>query len=151
MPGLSGRKLFVAGMALCGAAVNGLYCLGLFKAYLDPNSTEAVREIIISALAPSLGWCTLLVWAALKPFERRHILLFAIVPMVTGNLLHSLRLGQDPGGSVAGLALNASGGLIFVVLFAAAFALSATRRFSGRLRERGMPDSIAPAPKYDRP
>ena len=82
------RKSIIIAVAFSGAVINAVYCIDLSRAFFDPHLNNAIREIVISAVVLEIGWITFLVWLIIKPFERRHILLFTIVPILLGNILH---------------------------------------------------------------
>ena len=58
-----------------------------------------------------------------KPFERRHILLFTLIPILSGNLLHSINQHMDGHGGAGSMALNTAFGLLYAGLYALAYYL----------------------------
>lgn len=84
------RKSVIIAVALSGAVINTIYSFDLLGAFFDPRYNNAIKEIMISAVVLEIGWITLLVWVIIKPFERRHILLFTIVPILLGNFFHGI-------------------------------------------------------------
>lgn len=121
MKSIKMKRGIVIFMALIGVLINASYGIGLFRQFFDPQTGQAVREIVISAIALEFGWAALLVWIVFKPIERRHILLFTAAAMLIGNLLTNVHQLKFAGGSVGGMALNLLGGLVFTGLFVGAY------------------------------
>ena len=117
------RKLVITAVALSGACINAVYSVDLLRAFFDPHHNNAIREIMISAVVLEIGWITLLVWMIIKPFQRRHILLFTIVPILLGNILHGINQFWTPGGNSSAIALNTVFGLFYSGLYVVAFRL----------------------------
>ena len=84
------RKAYIGCIVLSGVTINIVYGVGLINALFDPQFNNYVREILISAIALEFGWAAMLLWVIGKPCERRHIVLFTAIPMIIGNLLHSI-------------------------------------------------------------
>jgi hypothetical protein len=57
----------------------------------------------------------------LNPFERRHILLFTIVPILLGNVLHGVNQLGTNSESLMAIALNTTFGLFYSGLYIVAF------------------------------
>jgi len=121
MKNLALRKTFIIAVAFSGAVLNAAYSIDLLKALFDPQYSGAVREILISAFVLETGWIPLMVWVIFRPLERRHVLLFPIVPILLGNMLHSvnqLNLQSEHPGTIV---LNTVFGLLYSGLYVAAF------------------------------
>jgi hypothetical protein len=116
-------KACIACVALSGVAINIAYGVELLKALFDPQFNNTVREILISAIALEFGWAALLLWVIGKPCERRHILLFTAIPMIIGNLLHSINQAVNTDIEMTRNAINMAGGLFIAGLFVVAFFL----------------------------
>jgi len=106
MKSIQARKIIIIIVALSGAILNVTYGMGLLKAFFDPQYNQAIREILISAIILEFGWTALLLWVIFKPFERRHILLFTIIPIFSGNILHSVSQSMDGSGSAGAFVTN---------------------------------------------
>jgi hypothetical protein len=117
------RKSVVIAVALSGAVINAVYSVDLLRAFFDPHYNNAIKEIMISAAVLEIGWITLLVWVVIKPFERRHILLFTIVPILLGNILHGVNQFGTHSGNASAIALNTVFGLLYSGLYVGAFLL----------------------------
>jgi len=115
------RKSVVIAVALSGAIINAVYSVDLLRAFFNPHYSNAIREIMISAVVLEIGWITLLVWVVIKPFERRHILLFAIVPILLGNILHGLNQFGIHCGNANAILLNSAFGFLYSGLYVVAF------------------------------
>jgi ABC-type enterochelin transport system permease subunit len=115
------RKSIIIAVALSGAVLNAVYSIDLLRAFFDPHLNNAIREILISAVVLEIGWVTLLVWVVIKPLERRHILLVTIVPILLGNILHSVNQFGTYNGNASAILLNTSFGLLYSGLYVVAF------------------------------
>ena len=115
------RRTLIIAVALSGAVIDAVYSVNIFRSLFHSQYSYAIREIMISAVVLEIGWITLLVWLIFNPFERRHILLFTIVPILLGNILHGvLQLGLNSGNSGA-IALNTAFGILYAGLYVVAF------------------------------
>ncbi len=123
MKGIRIRKVFIIAVAVSGAILNAAYGINLLRAFFDPQNSNTIREILISALIQELAWAALLLWVVFKPFERRHILLFTIIPILLGNILHSINQFMDTRGGPGSIVLNTLFGLFYSGLYALAFFL----------------------------
>jgi len=110
-------------VALSGAVLNILYAVKLLNDFLDPQYNGAIREILISAIILEFAWAVLLLWLVFKPFERRHILLFTIIPILFGNILHSVSQLMDAPGGYGAILLNTIFGIFYAGLYAVAYFL----------------------------
>jgi glucose uptake protein GlcU len=126
------RPLFIIFVTLIGVIINSVYGAGLLYEFFDPQTNDAFREVIISAIALEFGWAALLLWALWSPIERRHVLLFTAIPMVIGNLLHNILEMLKSDSSGAAVTLNSLVGLAFAGLFILAY-FSANSTESGSL------------------
>ena len=117
------RKAYIVCIVLCGVTINIVYGVELLKALFDPQFNNTVREILISAIALEFGWAALLLWVIGKPCERRYIVLFTTIPMIIGNLLHSINQSVNTNIEITGIALNLAGGFFIAGLFLFAFFL----------------------------
>jgi hypothetical protein len=115
------RKSLIIAIALSGAAINAVYSFDILSAFFDPQYNNAVREILISAAALEIGWISLLVWLIFKPFERRHILLFTIVPILLGNFFYSANQFESHSDNLSAIALNTAFGILYSGLYVAAY------------------------------
>ena len=115
------RKAYIGCVALSGVIINIVYGVELLKALFDPQFNNTVREILISAIALEFGWAALLLWVIGKPCERRHIVLFTAIPMIIGNLLHSINQSVNTDIGFSGSAINLAGGFFIAGLFVFAF------------------------------
>lgn len=115
------RKSVIIGVALSGVLTNAVYSVDLFRAFFDPYYNNAIREIIISAVVLEIGWIALLVWVIIKPFERRHILLITIVPILLGNILHSVSQFGTHSGNSSAILISTAFGLFYSGLYVVAF------------------------------
>ena len=115
------RKLVIIVVALSGALINTVYSFDLLSAFFNPHYNNAIKEIMISAVVLEIGWIALLVWVIIKPFERRHILLFTIVPIMLGNILHGVNQFGTRSGTASAILLNTAFGLFYSGLYIVAF------------------------------
>ncbi len=123
------RKTYMIFMVLFGVLINSAYCIDLLKEFFAPQFNNAVREILISAIALEFGWAAMLLWVAFKPFERRHLILFTAMPMIIGNLLHSINQSTYHDGSTGAIAVNLIIGFVLAGLFIFAFFLGDPNSF----------------------
>lgn len=115
------RKAAIIAVALSGIAINAFYSVGLLMAFFDPNHNNSLKEIVISAVALEVGWIGLLISVIFKPFERRHILLITIMPILLGNILHSVNQFGILSGNTSEIVLNTVFGFLYAGLYAMAF------------------------------
>ena len=113
----------IIAIALSGVAINAVYSIDLIKVFFDPNYNNAIREIVISAIVLEIGWIGLLISVVSKPFERGHILLLTIVPILLGNILHGVNQFEIHNGNASAIALNTVFGLLYAGLYVMAFRL----------------------------
>ena len=97
------------------------YSIELLRAFFDPQYGNTLKEVIISAFVLEIGWMALLVWSVFAPFERRHILLFTMVPILLGNVLHSVNQFGSGGVSTGTIVLNTVFGLVYSGLYVGAY------------------------------
>jgi hypothetical protein len=121
------RKSFIITVALSGAVINTVYSFGILRAFFDPRYNNAIREIMISAAVLEIGWIALLVWVVIKPFERRQILLFTIIPILLGNILHSVNQFETLSENTSAILLNTAFGLLYSGLYVVAFIVGRER------------------------
>jgi hypothetical protein len=122
------RKIFIIVVGLSGVIINAAYGTSLLRAFFAPQYNSAIREILISAIVMEFGWAALLAWVVFKPFERRHILLFTLVPVLLGNVLHSVSQFMESHGSAGAMALNTTIGLLYSGLYVVAFLVGKPNR-----------------------
>ncbi|MDJ0784890.1 MAG: hypothetical protein QNJ22_23190 [Desulfosarcinaceae bacterium] len=115
------RKWFVVAVAGSGVLLNLAYSFDLLRLFFDPQYSASVREIMISAIVLEIGWASLLVWVILKPFENHHILLVTVIPILLGNMLHSLAQIGANRASFSAIALNTVFGVLYSGLYVVAF------------------------------
>jgi hypothetical protein len=121
MKNLRIRKSLIIAVALSGAVINAVYSVDILRSIFDSQYNNAIKEIMISAVVLEIGWITLLVWVIINPFERRHILLFTIVPILLGNILHGVNQFGTHSGNARAIALNTAFGLLYSGLYIVAF------------------------------
>ena len=131
MKSIRTRKIIIIIVALSGTILNALYGISLLKSFFDPQYDHVIREILISAIILEFGWTALLLWVIFKPFERRHILLFTIIPIFFGNILHSVSQLMDSSGSAGAIVTNTIFGLLYSGLYAFAYFLGKPDELSG--------------------
>jgi len=129
MPNHFFRKACIIFIVFVGIAINIVYGIELLDELYAPQTTDTVREILISAITLQFGWAAMLLWVAFSPFERRHIILFTALTMVSGNLLYSIDQSIHTEAKVAEIALNLVIGIFIAALFVLAFFLSRPNRF----------------------
>lgn len=117
------RQAFIIAIALSGVVLNILYGINLLREFFDAQYNSAMREILISAIILEFSWAMLLLWLVFKPFERRHILLFTIIPIVFGNILHSVNQLMDTPGNYGSIKSNTIFGLCYAGLYVFAYFL----------------------------
>ena len=117
------RETIIRFIALIGVVINAVYGIGLLRDFLNPQYTNTIREILISAIALEFGWVIILLWVIFKPFERRHLLIFTAISMIIGNILYCMDQFIYSHGGMGAIALNLIGGLVFTGLFVFAFFL----------------------------
>lgn len=115
------RKSLLIAIALSGAVINASYTIDIVESIFSSQYNSAIKEIMISAAALEIGWITLLVWMILNPFERRHILLFTIVPILLGNILNGVNQLGPHSENLMAIALNTIFGLFYSGLYIVAF------------------------------
>ncbi len=86
-----------------------VFNIGIF----DPYCNQAVLLRMLVALF-DLGWTILLVWAALKPLERKGIMLITLFPIITGILILRITTTLNNTVSEAYLVTNVFFILIFI-------------------------------------
>ena len=114
------RKGIIITVTLIGVVINCVYGIGLLKELFVQQHNE-IREVLISAIALEFGWAAMLIWVIFKPFKRRHILLFTSIPMMLGNILHSINQAIYFNADAGSIALNIIAGLFIAQLFVLAF------------------------------
>jgi hypothetical protein len=115
------RKSFIIAVALSGAVINLVYGSALLRSFFDPQYSSAIREILISAIVLEFGWAALLVWTIFQPFERCHVLLFTIIPIFFGNILHSVNQFSAQNAGLSPILLNTLFGFLYSGLYCAAY------------------------------
>ena len=115
------RKLLIITVALSGAIINAFYTVDIVGSIFSSQYNSAIKEIMISAAVLGIGWITLLLWVVLNPFERRHILLFTIVPILSGNILHGVNQFGTHSENLMAIALNTFFGILYSGLYIVAF------------------------------
>jgi len=115
------RKSLLIAIALSGAVINAFYAIDIVESIFSSQYNDAMKEIMISAAALEIGWITLLVCVILNPFERRHILLFTIVPILLGNILHVANQLGTHSENLMATVLNTIFGLFYSGLYIVAF------------------------------
>jgi hypothetical protein len=115
------RKSLLIAIALSGAVINAFYTIDIVGSIFSSQYNNAIKEIMISAAALEIGWITLLVWMILNPFERRHIILFTIIPILLGNILHGVNQLMTNSENLMAIALNTFFGLFYSGLYIVAF------------------------------
>lgn len=117
------KKIIIIVVALSGIIVNATYGIGLLKDFFYTQYNNEIREILISGIALEFGWTALLCWMVFKPFERRHMLLFTIIPILLGNILHSINQCINFHRSAGMIALNIGIGFLYSALYVGAYFL----------------------------
>ena len=120
------RMVIIILVALSGALLNMLYIFNLGKIFLNPAANPATKEILISPIALELGWMVMLIWVVFKPFERRHILLFTVIPVLCANVMHDISMEKMM--STGALLVNLFFGLAYAGLFVFAYFLGSPRQ-----------------------
>jgi hypothetical protein len=122
------RKKVTKACVLCvilfGAVINMFYGFALVKEFFALQLNDSVREILISAIALEFGWAVLLLWALGDPCARRHVVLLTAIPMLIGNLFHSLNQALFAGGTPMEIVANLLIGTAVAGLFVLAFVFS---------------------------
>jgi hypothetical protein len=121
MKNIGVRKSFIIAVACSGVFLNLAYSVDLFRKFFYLQYNTSVREVMISAIILEIGWAMLLVWVILKPFEKRHILLFTAVPILLGNMLHSLNQFGTHFDNFNAIAVNTIFGVLYSGLYVVAF------------------------------
>lgn len=121
------RKAIIIFVAMVGVAINILYGIGLIKQLLDPQFNNAIKDILIAAIALEFGWAAMLLLVVYKPYEMRLILLFTAISMMLANILHCIKEFIYSYSRLDIIALNLIVGLIFVGLFILAFFLGKSK------------------------
>ena len=91
------------------------------RSIFDSQYNNAIKEIMMSAVVLEIGWITLLVWVIINPFERRHIRLFTIVPILLGNILRGFNQFGTHSGNSRTISLNTAFGLLYSGLYMVVF------------------------------
>ena len=126
---LKTRKNIIRSIALIGVVINATYAIRLLKALFEPGFDNSAREVLISAIALEFGWAVILIWAMLKPLERRHLLLFTALPLALSNFLHSMNQLVYTDAGPGAIGLNFIVGISFAGLFVFAFYLGRPNAF----------------------
>ena len=121
MKNINSKKVFIVAVALSGVVLNILYGVTLLKEFFDTQYNGAIREVLISSIILEFTWALLLLWVILNPFERRQIFLFTMIPILSGNILHSISQQMDGHGSYVTVIWNTIFGLFYAGLYAVAF------------------------------
>ena len=114
------RKGIILTVTFIGVVINCVYGIELLKEFFAQQNNE-IREVLISAIALEFGWATMLIWVVFKPFERRHILLITSIPMLLGNILHSINQAIYFNADAGAIAVNIIAGLVIAQLFVFAY------------------------------
>ncbi len=117
------KKNVIRFVALSGVVVNAAYGIGLLNVLFANQYNNEIREILISGIALEFGWVALLGWVIFKPFEGRSLLLFTIIPILLGNILHSANQFMNFHKSIGTVALNVGIGLLYSALYVGAYFL----------------------------
>ena len=117
-------KLAVTGVALSGMLLNGLYGIQLTRTLADPTISAGMRDVAISAIALEFSWAVLLGWAALRPIERRDVILVTVLPILLGNVLHTAFQLAGHEASPVAAAINIAVGLVYAGLYVAAYLMA---------------------------
>lgn len=120
------RQAFIIAIALSGVMLNTMYGISLLRAFFDPQYDSAIREIMISAIILEFSWAFMLLWVTFKPFAGRHILLFTVIPVLSGNIMHSYSQQMDAPISYGSILLNTLFGLFYAGLYVVAYYLVKT-------------------------
>lgn len=115
------RKTLIIAVALSGAFINSIYAIEIVGSIISSQYSHAITEMMISAAVLEIGWIVLLIWMVRNPFERRHILLITIVPILLGNILHGLNQFGIDGENLMAITLNTSYGIAYSGLYILAF------------------------------
>jgi len=99
---LKSKILFIKIVYLIGSLLDGLTGLDMILSTFMPtavaipytSTTPSFQFAMGWGAALMFGWTVLLLWGALKPIERRSVLLFTIVPVVSGLIITELLI--DP-------------------------------------------------------
>lgn len=121
MKNLRIRKTFIISVTISGIVLNLVYSSALLRSFFNPQYSSAIREILISAIVLEFGWAAQLVWTIFQPFERCHVLLFTIIPIFFGNILHSINQFGDHSAGLGPVFLNTLIGLLYSGLYYAAY------------------------------
>ncbi|MBC8485642.1 MAG: hypothetical protein ISS28_00600 [Candidatus Cloacimonetes bacterium] len=117
------RKIIIVIAALSGTIINAIYGIGLLRVFFNPQYNNTIREILISAIVLEFGWFALLVWVVFKPFERRNILLFTIIPIFFGNILTGINQLMNTSVNMGHFVKNTLFGFLYSGLFFLAYIL----------------------------
>ncbi len=115
------RRGFVFIIMLAGVMINSVYGVSLLSRYVMMKKTGEFREILISGISLEFAWAALLLWALFRPFERRYVLIFTAMAMLTANILHSLDQFFVSDAGICSAALNLIIGMTISALFVIAF------------------------------
>jgi predicted MFS family arabinose efflux permease len=118
------KKIIIIVVALSGVIINTLYGIGLLKDLFPAHYNNEINGFLISGIALNFGWAALLGWMIFKPFERRHILLLTIIPMLLANILQSANNYINLHTSVVIIALNIGVGFLYSALWIGAYFLA---------------------------
>lgn len=118
------RKISILCVILLGAGLNIFYGFELVKEFFDLQLNAQIREILISAIALEFGWAALLLWVLGDHRARRHVVLLTAIPMIIGNLFHSINQFLFAAGTPMEIAVNLFFGSAVAGLFVLAFVFS---------------------------
>ena len=118
---------FIKSVYLIGFLLDGLTGIDMILSTFIPSAVAIPYTSMASSFrfamgwgaALMLGWTVLLLWGALKPIERRSVLLFTIIPVVLGLAIKEILV--DPVFMTNLLIFQFS---VIIPLFAAAYILS---------------------------
>ena len=118
---------FIKSVYLIGFLLDGLTSIDMILSTFMPSAVAIPYSSTASSFrfamgwgaALMFGWTLILLWGALKPIERRSVLLFTIIPVVLGLIITEILV--DPLFMTNLLIFQFS---VIIPLFAAAYILS---------------------------
>ena len=76
-------------LVILSISINLFYTFELLSEFMKVETQGNYKDTIISALALEISWVVLFIWFAIKPYERKDILILTTIPMIIANLLNN--------------------------------------------------------------
>lgn len=79
-------------LVILSISINLFYTFELLSEFMKVKTQGNYKDTLISALTLEISWVVLFIWFAMKPYERKDILILTAIPMIIANILHNYTL-----------------------------------------------------------